>query len=418
MPLLTGEIEMTARLATTRIQTGAHEEDIAVVITAPRGHATVRPPLSVAIVIDRSGSMSGVPIYHAKIAAKRLVDALGSDDAFSIITYSSSDEVVIPMTRASADAKDRATAAIDNISSDGGTCISCGLQQADSELKRTSIIGGLRRIMLISDGQANEGIYDRNELAQLASQIAMRGVSISTGGVGLDFDEVTMQRLADVGHGNYYFVENTETLDATFQRELGGLTETIAADVRLVVSDAPGVHVEEAYGYPLTREGSQVIVPIADLRAGETRKVVLRASVDAHTGPVAIALFQLGWRRIANGTAGATQVELSGLGTEDAREVAASADREAMQIIEAARSAHVLEEATITYQRDGYQAAQRVLEHHLDVVRANKNLEPATVQAIEAAEQSAANGFAAAPSGAAASKLLKKSRADAYKMAH
>ena len=416
--MLSGEIELTARLATTRIQSGTQDQDIAVTITAPRGRAQVRPPLSVAIVIDRSGSMSGQPIEHAKTAAKRLVEALAGDDAFSIITYSSSDEVVMAMTRATAAAKDRALAAIDDIRSSGGTCISCGLQQADSELKHTPLVGGLRRIMLISDGQANEGIYDRNELAQLAAQIAMRGVSISTGGVGLDFDEVTMQRLADVGHGNYYFVENTETLDATFQRELGGLTETIAADVRLVVTDAPGVHIEEAYGYPITREGSQVIIPIADLRAGETRKVVLRSTVSAHTGPVAIALFQLGWRRIANGTAGASQVDLSVIGTDDPREVTASIDRDALQIIEAARSARVLEEANITYQRDGYQAAQRVLQHHLDVVRANKNLAPTTVRAIEAAEQPAADGFAAAPTGAAASKVMKKSRADAYKMAH
>src|SRR5258706_9446720 len=80
VPLAQGEITVSARLATTKILTGPHDLDIAVTITAPRGHAQARPPLSLAIVVDRSGSMSGYPMDHAKTAAVRMVDALGGDD--------------------------------------------------------------------------------------------------------------------------------------------------------------------------------------------------------------------------------------------------------------------------------------------------------------------------------------------------
>ena len=103
---------------------------------------------------------------------------------------------------------------------------------------------GIRRIVLISDGQANHGLYDRDELAQLAGETAARGVSISTVGVGLDFDEQTMLRLAEVGRGNYYFVEDTGALAAMFDRELSGLAETVAPTCGSRWRPGPGWSIE------------------------------------------------------------------------------------------------------------------------------------------------------------------------------
>jgi Ca-activated chloride channel family protein len=99
---------------------------------------------------------------------------------------------------------------------------------------------GLRRILLISDGQANEGVSDRDELAQLATGTATRAIPISMVDVGLDVDEATMRRLAEVGRGNYYFVEDTVALSAMFMRELAGLGHIVASAVELVVTRRPG----------------------------------------------------------------------------------------------------------------------------------------------------------------------------------
>ena len=95
--------------------------------------------------------------------------------------------------------------------------------------------------MLISDGQANEGVWDRGELAELVAAVASRGASVSTVGVGLAFDEVTMARLADVGHGSYYFVEDTSNLGAIFDRELDGLSRTVAGHASLFVRSRSGL---------------------------------------------------------------------------------------------------------------------------------------------------------------------------------
>jgi Ca-activated chloride channel family protein len=406
-------MRVTARLTSAKILPG--DQHLAVTITAPAAKPQTRPALSLAVVIDRSGSMNGPPLRNAKAAAIQLVDTLAEQDAFSIITYSSGDETVVPIGRATRANKAAARAAIDRIWDDGGTCISCGLTRGASELARSPITGGLRRIVLISDGQANEGVWERDELAQLASNTAARGVSISTVGVGLDFDEVTMIQLANVGHGNYYFVEDTSNLDAMFTRELGGLTATVAADVRLVLTDGPGAHIVAAYGYPMTREGNQVIVPIADLAAGETRKVVLRVEVtESHTGPLAVAAVELDWRRVRDGMIRHATTQAVADIVDDVALVSASVDRDAARAVEQARSAMVLEEATITYEKQGYDAAQRVLRRNIDAVRANKALDPATVQELEGASNDAINGFATQP----APKSTKTVRTKAQMLAH
>ena len=393
-------LEVSARLVTRRILPGAQTQNLAVTITAPAAPEMAgRPPLSLAIVIDRSGSMHGAPIENARAAALSMLRQLDDRDAFSVVAYSSGARTVVPMARATEASKAAARAAIETIDDDGGTCISCGLEAGAAEVERSPVVGGLRRILLISDGQANEGVYDRDELATLAAIKAARGASISTVGVGLDFDETTMRRLAEVGRGNYYFVEDTVALSAMFGRELGTLSQTVASDVRLVVTGQPGVRIEEAYGYPMTRSADAVVVPVADLRAGETRKVVLRVTVAAPAdGELAVAQVDLGWRRVADGVQGAAHVRVAVDVVGDPAAVAASVDPAAMQAVEQALSARALEDAAAAYDRGGAPAAREILERRVQAVRANAAyLGRDTVEALESAAGAASDGFARAP---------------------
>lgn len=409
-------MHVSARLTSTSILRGAHDQNLAVTITAPIGAEQTRPPLSLAVVIDRSGSMDGEPLQNAKAAAARLVSKLDANDAFSIVTYSSADETVTPMLRATDANKSQALAAIAMIDDDGGTCISCGIVRGANELGRSPVLGGVQRIVLISDGQANEGIYDRDELAKLAGDTAAKGSSISTVGVGLDFDEVTMMRLADVGRGNYYFVEDTRHLDAMFAKELGGLAETVAADVRLVLTEGAGVRIAEAYGYPMTRAGDHVLVPVADLRAGETRKVVFRVHVDTiATRTLDVTTVQLGWRRVADGASREAQTKVRVEMTDDLREVEQTMDIATVEAVEQVNTARAFEEASTVYDTQGAAAAQEIIDRRVQAIRANKALPQAAAEKLEQQSFEAKGDFAAAPSGGAAgAKAKKASRAKAY----
>jgi Ca-activated chloride channel homolog len=405
-------MQLSARLVTGRILPGAQRQNLAVTITAPsppRDASIARPQLALAIVIDRSGSMHGAAIANAKAAALSVLRQLDPRDAFTVVTYSSRSETVLPIQHATEANKASARTAIETIYDDGGTCISCGLANGASELARSPIAGGLRRILLISDGQANEGLYDRDELAQLATNQAARGISISTVGVGLDFDEATLRRLAEVGRGNYYFVEDTVALSAMFSRELGELGHTIASEVRLVATASPGVQIEQAYGYPMTRSGDSVVVPIADLRAGETRKVVFRIALAAgQEGPRSLVQVDLGWHRVSDGAQRAARAIAEADVVIDPRAVEASVDPTTMQAVEKALSARALEEAAAAYEISGLDGARQVLETRARAVRAAApTIGADAAEELDQASGEALDGFAKAPAQAKKATSVK-----------
>jgi len=179
-----------------------------------------------------------------------------------------------------------------------------------------------------------------------------------------------MQRIAEVGRGNYHFVENTADLSALFQRELGQLADTVATDARLVIEQPSGVRIEEAYGHPMSREGNAIVIPIADLRAGETRKVVLRVTIaQAEIGAFDVSTVRLGWRRVSDGRPRTAVTSVRAEIVDDARAVAASAVPAASQATEEALSARALEEATVVYETQGYEAAKRVLDQRVQAAQ-------------------------------------------------
>jgi Ca-activated chloride channel homolog len=399
---------LRAALTSTTIQPG--DQDIAVTITMPRAGEVRRPNIALAVVLDRSGSMHGEPLENAKAAASALVTSLADDDAFSIVTFSDRDELVVKMGKATKDHKAEALAAIDRIVDEGGTCTSCGISRGTTELESSTLATtGVKRMVLISDGQANEGIWDRDELVQLAESTAANGISMSTVGVGLDFDEQTMIRLGENGHGNYYFVKDTANLAKMFQTELTNISTTVATDVQLMVTETAGTQIEYAYGYPMTRtDRGRVMIPVADLRAGETRKVVLHAHViDSH-----VAKFGLLWKDPADNQRHETYTTLSTTLTDSARVVAATRDLDATMAVEEARTAHVLEQATTTYEQYGAEAATRVIERQLDHVRST-GLAPANLERMERAANGAVHSFATDP----ADQAKKAIRTNAYELA-
>jgi hypothetical protein len=194
-----------------------------------------------------------------------------------------------------------------------------------------------------------------------------------------------------------------------FAQELGGLTRTVAADLRLSIHEQTGTHVVDAYGYPLLREGASLVVPVADLRAGEVRKVVLRVAVSGEQ----VASLDLDWRRVSDGAARTSRAVVATELTTDAAEAQRTIDRPTLQEAEAARSARVLEQATRTYETQGAAAAQAVIQRHMDEVGKNGMLDRTSINRIQSAEGQAMEDFAKAPPA----KATKAARKAAYDLA-
>ena len=417
-------LKLRAHLQSSHLLLGKHEAHIAVTIDAPVvAGSESRPAINVAVVIDRSGSMAGEKLENAKQAAQRLISQLAPSDRFSVIVYGSDVEVVFPSSTATDRAKDAALTAIANILDDGGTNLSGGLNAGREQILRHVEQSAVSRVVLISDGLANEGIVDRDDLAALARETAQRGISITTVGVGLDFDERTMTRIAVSGRGNYYFVESSAMLAEMFATELDRLGATTGSEVRLSLTPAANVEILEAYGYPMQVEGGAVIIPIADLHSGEQRKVVLRVRVDAtRTGGIDLGKISLAFRPIGSREMARASLNWRAEVTDNQQIVLDNRDGEAIRYIERALTAKAIDEATTMYEQGRQNAALKTLETRRKATMkvANDMGDDSLASELDQITQSASGNFAGAPSRPQSRKgkrAQKKNRQDAFLLA-
>jgi Ca-activated chloride channel family protein len=244
-----------------------------------------RVPTDLVVVLDRSGSMGGEKITHARAAVDEVVNQLGAQDRFALVTYSDGTELTIPLTPVTDDARRAWLAAVDRVAADGGTNMSAGLDLALDTATRLRAPGRAGRVILISDGLANQGDASHEGLVGRARRAAGAGLPLTTVGVGADFNEYLMTDLADAGSGNYYYLEHTDSLASVFARELGATRTTVASGVTVDIAPAPGVHVVDAAGYPLlaTTDGHVTFRP-GTLFAGQERRIWVTLDVP-HDAP-------------------------------------------------------------------------------------------------------------------------------------
>ncbi len=228
-------IEFTASLATPVLKAGkAQTAFLKVALTGFTLSAQgERPPANVAIVIDKSGSMSGERIERAKEAAIMAVNGLNANDIVAIIAFDNTIEVVTPATKVT----DKAliSQAIRNIRVAGGTGLFAGVSKGAFEVRKFFDKNRVNRVILLSDGQANIGPSSPAELGQLGSMLAREGISVTTIGLGADYNEDLMTQLAANSDGNHAFVENSRDLPRIFQREFGDVGSVVAQEVEIII---------------------------------------------------------------------------------------------------------------------------------------------------------------------------------------
>ncbi len=252
-------------------------------------------PMNVAVVLDRSGSMADEhKMDFAKKAVLSLIDRLSAEDRLSIVIYDNVIETLLPMQPVRD--KSRLKCLLGEIYPRGTTNLGGGLTEGLRQLESHPDGNRINRLVLLSDGLANEGITDPERLERIAAQHRRTGVSISTIGVGLDYNEDLMLGLAEHGGGNYYFVERPGQLASIFDRELSGLSMVIAQDARIELTLGNGINLTDVIGTPWKREGQTVIVPVGDLSAGDLREYTAELSIPEGSGDrhVASGVFRTG----------------------------------------------------------------------------------------------------------------------------
>lgn len=276
-----GPVSLSARLdrgAVLKGGDGLVRLELALTAEQRRGEQTQRVPTDLVVVLDRSGSMSGEKIELAKAAVAELVGQLGPGDRFALVTYSDGAELAVPLSAFDAQSRQRWRWSIQRVTTGGGTAMSAGLDTALAVTAEPAA-GRAARIVLVSDGLANQGDASFEGLTARAARAARRETVVTAVGVGLDFDEHLMGALADAGTGNYYFLEQGSELAVVLARELEATRETVAAGLAVTLEPAPGVELVEAAGYPLERGAGGATFRPGSLFAGQERRVWLTLRV-------------------------------------------------------------------------------------------------------------------------------------------
>lgn len=260
-------------------------------LTADTNTKEVGKPLNVAVVLDRSGSMNGEPLHYVKMATKVLANQLNPDDRFSLTMYDSSiDTLIKPTLMQDIRSLD---AVIDTIEAGGMTFLSGGYEKGCQDAKEYVSKDTITRVMLLTDGLANEGITNPDQLAQLASNQKKNGITTSTIGVGEGYDEFLLGRMAEYGGGSTYFIEDPDNAPSVFKEELGYLKSMAASQVSLTFKPKEqGLTFEQLNTYKKNTDESY---SLGDFFSGQSKSILFEMALppmplgeNTHIGDVEI----------------------------------------------------------------------------------------------------------------------------------
>jgi len=256
-----------------------------------------RTPINVAIVLDRSGSMHGEKIEKAKEAAIMAVSRLRPDDIFSLVAYDSTVNVIIPATKL----QDRELIcdAIRRIQVGSNTALFAGVSKGAMEVRKFLDRRYVNRIILLSDGLANEGPSSPGDLAELGTSLGREGIAVSTIGLGLDYNEDLMTALAQKSDGNHIFAENALDLDKAFTNEFGDVLSVVAQGVKAVIHCADGVRPVRVLGREADIVGQTVTLNLNQVYAGQMKYLVLEVEVPPRNELLTVANVDLTYTNMA-----------------------------------------------------------------------------------------------------------------------
>ena len=246
-----------------------------------RGKGGGRLPLNLGVVIDRSGSMYDEQRLEFVVdAVKFLADSLAPEDKVAIVAFADSAKVIVTPEQAhNRDAVRRAVDEIDLLDIGGGTQMALGMRAAIEEVKKNLDTSRLNRVLVLTDGQT----YEETACIDLVQQNHEQ-ISFSTIGVGVEFNEKLLMRLAQDSNGKYHFIGNPAEIPNIFEDELLGLRSITVRNGRIDVTLSQGVQIRESFraspeiyamGSPLVGEDRKISYDLGDLETGIPGSVLL-----------------------------------------------------------------------------------------------------------------------------------------------
>lgn len=240
-----------------------------------------RTPLDLALILDRSGSMDGEKLDLARQGAIRAVRSLRGGDNLSVVVYDDGVETLLPLSPVSTDSKRKAEKLIQGVRAGGSTALHDGWLTGAKEIRRGQRGNSLSRALLLTDGLANVGEQDPDVLVKQAKDLRARGITTSTLGVGRDFDETLMRRMAEAGGGGFYYAETARQLADLLTGEVGEALQVVAREAELHIKVPAKTTVRCVNDLPAKTAKGKVVVSLGALVSSQVLELLLEVDLPA-----------------------------------------------------------------------------------------------------------------------------------------
>jgi len=340
-----------------------------------------RPPVNLALVIDRSSSMRGPRFAQAIRAAVQVVDRLDARDRLTVLAFDGSVRPVFGPERVTPEAAAELTRALGELDTGVGTNLGAAIKAGAERIRAGYVRGGLTRLVLLTDGQPSVGITDGERLCSLVEGEWKSGVPLTAMGIGEGFEDELLAEMARRGRGGFHYLASPADIPAAFGLELAGLFAIAATQAELKL--VPHEHVtalDLMHRLPSRAVDDGLVVEVGEVAAGAPRLVLFRLSRDPDSEPRHLVTARMTYRT-PDGRAGdgaIVGVELPRLPQgEAAREVAL--ERFRLAVAGAVDQAWARRAAG---DRDRALAGLREVEARLASARAQGSLPEAEIDAL------------------------------------
>ncbi|HSV62726.1 MAG TPA: VWA domain-containing protein [Chthoniobacterales bacterium] len=312
---------------------GPREMIVQIEVEARKSEDARRSPMNLSVVLDRSGSMEGAKLEKARQAAAMAVDKLNDDDIFSLVTYDDQTDLLIPPERVGGrDHREEIKAKIHRIQAGGSTALHAGVTLGAKQVRRFFEKERVNRVILLSDGIANVGPSSTSDLARLGHELRGDGISVSTIGLGDDYNEDLMTALAEASNANYYYVKDAEKLPGIFAEELGAARSLLARSIVIRIEAPDGVRLKEIIGRPEIECHDRVAeIKMPELFGSEKRRFLVRCVADKTGDTFEPASVELNYATVAGVQAPAQKQSPKVVFTDDEKKADSSVRVEVAQ---------------------------------------------------------------------------------------
>ena len=357
-----------------------------------------RTPVNVALVLDRSGSMQGERIAAAKQAAEMALSRLSSNDTVALIAYNHNVDVLRPASRLGSHTE--LVSHIQRLQAGGTTALYAGVVEGGREVGKRFAPNQVNRVILLSDGLANVGPSTPKELGELGRKLGAQGVSVTTIGLGLQYNEDLMQRLAAASDGNHAFVEKPSDLVKVFNAEFGDALSIAAQDLTITIECRIGVRPIRVLGREAEIKDNRITLKLNQLQGGNERYIVVELETPAGQAPGAaeIANVEVDYLDLDRNARERTRTGVTTRFTTSETEADESINKDVMSQVTAQIATEASEKAVELRDKCDVAAARKVLQENANYLKQSKER-----YAVGAAA-------AAAPSVRALDELEKKNR--------